>query len=277
MRPLDVPEILIIERDRQGALLVLEAVDRAMFGIEDWSIAGIPDCGAHQARYRQCRGDRVGRSVDRAMLVKMGVREIEGRVPENRLGKARMVDQLRAEDRHRLEVCVATPLDLMGAQPAAYVVDERSGTRWVSTTMRRVDLVPDVPGEQGRAAAPSIAREGQAVLDRGTHLGTSQPLSLACTYAAIRTIIGMVPPPDPHEEGVVGRQQHAQPDLLEQFEQVIPELHHVRHEAAHRPLEIAVIALAVFQHQPNAGDAMVTQPDQVALDGAAIAAAEQRR
>ena len=88
--------------------------------------------------------------------------------------------------------------------------------------------------------------------------------------------IGMVVEVQPHPERVVGRQQDAQPVVLAEREEVVPELHHVGHEGAGRTLEIAVAHLRVFHHQAQHGDAVTLQHGEVSVDGRDIAAAKQR-
>jgi hypothetical protein len=87
----------------------------------------------------------------------------------------------------------------------------------------------------------------------------------------------MVPPARPHEERVVGREQHVQPDPLDQREHIVPEPDHVGHETPGRTLDIAMLAMAIFEHQPDTGDAVIAQPEQMPLDRRDIAPAEQRR
>jgi hypothetical protein len=80
-------------------------------------------------------------------------------------------------------------------------------------------------------------------------------------------LYGVVPPAAPGEEGVEGREQDAEAGALAEREEVVPEPHHRGDGPADGALEVAVLALAVLEHEPEAGDAVRREVHEVPLDG----------
>jgi hypothetical protein len=66
-----------------------------------------------------------------------------------------------------------------------------------------------------------------------------------------------------------------EPDFLEQGEQVVPELHHVRDEPTHGLFKVAVLTVTILEHQADACDTVGLEPAQVVLNAREIAPPEQ--
>jgi hypothetical protein len=152
---------------------------------------------------------------------------------------------------------------LHGADTVREVLDELAEALRRVACLRRVDLVPQIPGEQRARAAPAPRREGEPRLDGVPRLRTEQQARRVVEHAAVGTVVGMMAPVQPGPVGVEGREQDAQPEPLADREEVVPQLHHPRHEGAERPLEVAVARLRVLHHEPDAGHAAVGEALQV--------------
>ena len=164
---------------------------------------------------------------------------------------------------------------LQPAHVGAQVGDEpREGLR-AAFGLRGMDLVPQVPGEQGPRPAPPLDHEAQPPLDRDADFGRQQRARGAVQRTAVRDRVRVVAEMEPHPEGVEGREQDAQAVRFAQGEEVVPEPDHVGCERSGGPLDVAMPNLRVFQHQAEAGDALGSQPGQMGVDRRHVAAAEQ--
>ena len=278
MRPLHVPEILVVEVLRDLAVLVLEGVDGPVLAVEEGSpVRDLADRLAHDPAHAGSGVHRVAGVVDRALLVDVDRRGIQRRMAEDGAfhGEVRSPHEFRAEDRHRLRMGPAVEPEFLGAEVPADVGDERVEGVGRIAALRRVDLVPQVPGEDHARAAPARRGEGQPRLDGGPHGGIGQRPGRVRQGPPLRARIGMMAEVQPHPERVVGRQQDAELVLLAEREQVVPELHHVGRVAAGRVFQVPVADLGIFHHQPQHGHAVGLEHGEVPVDGRDVAPSEQ--
>jgi hypothetical protein len=275
---LHVSKILVVEGLGQNLAAVLVVVDRAVLRVEEGPV--VPDLGhghADHGAHGEPRRHRVLRVVDGAFAVDVDGREIEVRVAEDRLGQRHLgpPPQFGAEQRHRLRVGTAVQAPFKLSYMPGQVRDEVAPGRTAILRLRRMDLVPQVPGEQRARAAPALHREGEPALDELAGLRAEQDPRRARQRPAIRDVVGVVLPAQPGPEGIEGGEQEAQAPLLAQGEKVVPELDHARGKAAGRALDPAVLDLHVFEHQPQAGHAVAGEPVEVSFDTREVPAAEQ--
>jgi hypothetical protein len=203
------------------------------------------------------------------------VREVQARVGQDQLAHRGVATQLGAEDRDRLRVRAPVQPELRLAQPVGHLVDEVAHRRVVVAALRRVQLVPEVPGEDRPVRPPALGREGEPPPHVRPRVAAGEELRAVAARAAVAPVVRVPVPAVPVPEGVERREQHAQPRPRAQREQVVPQPDHRRDEPPGRPLEVAVLALRVLEHQPQHGDAAGAQRVQVRLRARQVAAAEE--
>ena len=107
MRPLQMTEILVVKGFRQRALVILEAVDGAVFGIKKRpAVPDFTDRILHDAAHANGCIDRVPRVVDGAMLVDVKAGKVQVRMAKDRLFQIqlRTQGQFRTKQRNRLRM-----------------------------------------------------------------------------------------------------------------------------------------------------------------------------
>src|SRR5918994_59324 len=164
---------------------------------------------------------------------------------------------------------------LKGAHVMAQVVDELAKAVRTLLSLGWVDLVPEIPGEQGAASAPALDGKGQPVLDGRAGVRAQQEAGRTPKRPTIPAVVGMMLPVQPSPERVKGCEKDAQANLLAEPKEIIPKLHHAWHKGANRPLDVAVPHLSVFQHQSQACDAVLFQGLEIYLDGRQVPPAKE--
>ncbi len=245
---------------------VLEAMDGAVLGFEKGAAIGdVAQCGAGQPADADCGSYGVGGVINRPGFVEVAACKIEAWVAKDWIRYSRAGQQLRPEDRNALQVSPPMQLRLQLPQKGADIVNEASEGAVLVLRLSRVHLVPQIPGEDHSAAAPTPRGEGQPCLQRlpcGRADKETRPGGAGTTICGV---VRMLAPAYPSEEGVEGCEQDSQANLLAKSEQVVPELDHGGHEVPDWPFQETVVALRIFQHQPEAGDAVVSQISQMPL------------
>ena len=125
--------------------------------------------------------------------------------------------------------------------------------------MRGVNFVPKVPGKQHTAGAPAFSGKCQAFFDGLTRVGAKQPPGSFFTCTAIRLVVGMIPPAAPHPIRIIWCEQNAQAIRSAQGEKIIPYANHIGLKPTDGFFKIAVLPVAIFQHQPQAGNTVAGQ------------------
>jgi hypothetical protein len=150
-----VTKVFVIESFRKGLLLVFEEVDGSVLAVEEGTprrrlLQGLPHEFAHPDRWVH----GVAGPVDRAFVVEVGAGEIEEGMAEDRVRDGRVLVEDRPEERHGLGTGAAVEAQLEAADVLGQLRSHRSEMRRVVAHMGGVHLVPQVPGEDGAAAAP---------------------------------------------------------------------------------------------------------------------------
>jgi hypothetical protein len=278
VRPLDVPEVLVVEIGRERDAAILERADRPVLALEERAVvAHLGERLLHEPARRDRRRDRVAGRVDRAFRVEVRAGEVEPRVAEDQLVELGLPEELGAEHAHRLRVRAPVGARLDVAHQGAQLGNEAPHAEVVVAALGRVQLVPQVPREQGAAASPPLGGEGEAPLHELARVRADDELAPVRARAAVALVVRVAVPAGPLEERVVRREQDAHPRALAHREQVVPQAHHGGHEAPRRPLEEAVVALRVLEHEAQHGHAPGAELLQVRLHAGQVAAAEEAR
>src|SRR4051812_33753993 len=170
-------------------------MDRAVLGVENGAVVtDLVERIADQPSRGERRRDRIERKIDRALLVEMDRGEIEQWVAKDRLAQPRFPQQLGTEHRYGLQMCASVEPPLLRAQKRADISDEILENAGPVLALHRVHLVPQIPGEDNAAAAPTPGGEGEPSLDQRPRVGAGQEAGAVSAWAAIGAVIGVLSP-----------------------------------------------------------------------------------
>jgi len=211
------------------------------------------------------------------VLVDVDGGEVEGGVAEDGVLHLHVGSpfEFGAEEGDGLGMGAAEGAAFDGADVVAEVGDEVDEGLGGHFGLGGVDLVPEVPGEEGSGRAPALGGEGEAGFDGGAHGGGEEGTGGVFERAAAGAVVGMVVEFEPHPEGVEWGEEDAEAVLFGEGEEVVPVTDHVGRPAAGGGFEVAVTDLGVLEHEAHAGDAVGGEVREVALDGGDVFAAEE--